>query len=368
MDAIATTLRLFLIAGSLVLTASSCARQAKHQQVSQDPQMVEDVPSNQNEPGAADAKESAGKSESDLGSSSSEKEGKEGPLNAEAPAPPAPSGGITVPIPQGMPTSGTVFNLPIEAPTRPVNVGSFWSVLLPPRYHVISFASNKTFEGPSAIEYGQVMNDPLSRSPFCDGNHENGIIMSALDGLGVPYSYCLRYFNSELGYRVFAGADRGINHVELSSPAQEPATYERFYFASRDVRDPETPEANPPLSRFDAFCAANFNQGAVTMAIINNWWNDPLSPRPVRVRWCQTQIGVGFGGPIDVWVAGFFFEEKNGASNNAAQATIEMTFVASAAGIPTGFNPVVFLRGAAYRVRAMLVQTGLNAPFNNFTP
>lgn len=276
-----------------------------------------------------------------------------------------PGAGV-VGLPPGIPASGTVFNIPIGIPTVKINVGRFWKMFLPPRYHVISSVSNKTFEGPKSIEYAQVMDDVYTRSPFCTPNtHENGQIVTLLDGFGEPYSYCLSYFSLLEDYQLQAGFDRAVNSVEFSSPGTDPATYERFYFAAHEKRDANVgPE---PLSRFENFCAGAYARGEAKIAMINNWWNDPLGLRPTRVFWCSTNMS-GFGAGFDVWVAGFLFEEKNGASNNAAKATLEMTYVVSAEGLPPTFNPNVFLTGAAFRVSAMLLQTGLNAPFNSYIP
>lgn len=286
-----------------------------------------------------------------------------------APRPPVtdgiPGAGITN-LPPGIPSAGTVFNIPIGIPTVKINVGRFWTMFLPPRYHIISSVSDKTFEGPSTIEYAQVMDDVYTRSPFCTPNtHENGQIVTLLDGYGEPYSYCLSYFSEFEDFQFQAGRDRAVNSLEFSSPGADPATYERFYMAAHEVRDSFS--GPQPLSRFENFCAGAYSRGEAQIAIINNWWNDPLGLRPTRVFWCSTNMS-GFGAGFDVWVAGFLFEEKHGASNNAAKATIEMTYVVSAEGLPSTFNPNIILSGAAYRVSAMLLQTGLNAPFNSYNP
>lgn len=276
-----------------------------------------------------------------------------------------PGAGV-VGLPAGIPNTGTVFNIPIGIPTVKINVGRFWTMFLPPRYHIISTSSNKTFEGPSTIEYAQVMDDVYTRSPFCTPNtHRNGQIVTLLDGYGEPYSYCLTYFTLVEEFRLHAGLDRQLNSLEFSSPGVEPETYERFYFAATEARDGTVPPV--PLVRFDNFCAGAYGRGEADIAMINNWWNDPLGLRPTRVFWCQTNMP-GFGAGFDVWVAGFLFEETDGASNNASAVKLEMTYVASAAGLPTSFNPNVFLSGAAFRVSSMLLQTGLNAPFNSYNP
>lgn len=285
----------------------------------------------------------------------------------EKPAEPAPGG--VVDVPPGVPAGGTIFERPIPAATMTVNLGTDWVLGLPPGYHLLTYASNQTLQGPSTIELGQIMNDPLSPSPVCNGSDTgNSLIVSMMDGSGVPHAYCLSYFNSVSQFRGTAGADRGVNSVEFSSSAKSVATYERFYFATFDEVTTPDDEMTPPLTRFNALCRKNYNRGEVPMDIVNNWWNDPLKQRPVKVQWCQTLLGGVYGKPLEVWVAGFLFNERDGASNNASHLKIEMTYIVSAAGVPGSFRPDVFLKGTAFRIRAMLQQTGLNAPFNEFVP
>ncbi len=283
-------------------------------------------------------------------------------------ATPSPLGGLS----NGqLPASGSIFDIPVAGGVTQVNLGRFWSIQLPPRYHVLSYTSNKTFVGANSIEQTQIIDDPLSPAPFCSpfdaASPGNGRLITLLDGDSVPRTYCQRYFNRFEDFQAATGFDTPTNSVEFSSNAMALATYERFVFASYEIRDPDW---NDRLvqNRFNAFCSANFREEEVDMNIINNFSNNPYGFRITKVRWCQTQIGGVFGAPLEVWVAGFFFEEDKGASANAAKNQLEMTYVASAAGLPTAFNPAVFLRNASFRVRSMVGQTGLNAPYNDYTP
>lgn len=281
---------------------------------------------------------------------------------------PSPLGGLA----NGqLPASGTIFDIPIAGGVTQLNLGRFWSIQLPPRYHVLSYTSNQTFIGANTIEQTAIIDDPLSPSPFCSpfdsGSSGNGRIITILDGDSIPRSYCQRYFNTFADFQEVTGYATPTNSLEFSSNALELATYERFALASYEIRDPDW---NDRLvsGRFDALCSANFREEEVDMNIINNFLNNPYGFQVTKVRWCQTLLGGVFGAPLEVWVAGFFFEEQKGASSNAAKNQLEMTYIASAAGFPTAFNPAVFLRNASFRVRTMIGQSGLNAPYNNYTP
>lgn len=275
--------------------------------------------------------------------------------------------------PGGIPATGTIFNIPIVSGVTSVSLGRMWNIVLPPRYHVLSYTNNHTLVGANTVEYTAIIDDPLAPSPFCDPFTSgqvgvgNANLITINDGDGIPRSYCRRFMSPDQ-LDIIGGGQLANNSVEFSSPAADLATYERFVFATYE-RGEDNINSQVATTRFNALCSAAFvRQMNIPMNILNNWWNDPYSQIQVSVNFCQTTVGGVFGAPLEVWVAGFSRTLVNNGTNNSdsvAQANnIEMVYIASAAGLPTAFNSTVFLQQAAFRVRTMLGQTGLNAPFN----
>ncbi len=298
-----------------------------------------------------------------------------------APGYPGTGGGVYQPgypgnlpgAPGGIPATGTIFNIPILSGVTSVSLGRMWNIVLPPRYHVLSYTNNHTLIGANTVEYTAIIDDPLAPSPFCDpftsgqAGVGNANLITINDGDGIPRTYCRRFMSPDQ-LDTIGGGQFANNSVEFSSPAADLATYERFVFATYE-RGEDNINSQVATARFNALCSAAFvRKMNIPMNILNNWWNDPLSQITVQVNFCQTTVGGVFGAPLEVWVAGFSRTlTPNGTNdpNSVAQTNnIEMVYVASAAGLPTAFNSTVFLQQAAFRVRTMLGQTGLNAPFN----